>query len=352
MLADLGYWTTVTELNAVTVHGTRTRAWSVSYKPSRSHARTLEDDEYVYKPIRAVRNLGRRSTTVYNVEVAEDHSYVSDFILHNCELYEAVPHQFDMERDGGIFKIKWADLQPGQYRYHHLTVWAMNDMGWRNLCALHARSWSPAYHPTVRGKPLVDRASLEEHSEGLIVGLGCLASRTSAALATQGEEAAYQQAKWAAEVFAGRCFMEVMGNLPEQQALIRGQRRVAQRLGIPVIATNDVHYTLQEHGREHGPHHTLVQSRMFKKAGTEASTDRSDTGFGSWHGSGFWLKSGAEMLATGGLLRDEITRTVEVLAMADFDFNAIPKPAPPVADVLIPSVGDDPAFDAFVAAHT
>ena len=272
--------------------------------------------------------------------------------MMGCELYEAVPHQFDMERDGGIFKIKWADLQPGQYRYHHLTVWAINDMGWRNLCALHARSWSPAYHPTVRGKPLVDRASLEEHSEGLIVGLGCLASRTSAALATQGEEAAYQQAKWAAEVFAGRCFMEVMGNLPEQQALIRGQRRVAQRLGIPVIATNDVHYTLQEHGREHGPHHTLVQSRMFKKAGTEASTDRSDTGFGSWHGSGFWLKSGAEMLATGGLLRDEITRTVEVLAMADFDFNAIPKPAPPVADVLIPSVGDDPAFDAFLAAHT
>lgn len=271
-----------------------------------------------------------------------------------CELYEAVPHEFDVERDSEIFKVKWADMPEGAYRYHHLTVWAMNRTGWENLCALHDRAWSPDFYPTAggRGKPLVDRASLEARSEGLIVGLGCLASKTSAALARDGEDAAFEQGRWAAEVFEGRCFMEIMGNTAEQQALIQGQRRVAKRLGVDVLATNDFHYALEEQGREHGPHHTLVQSRAFKKQDTEKSAERSDDGFGSWYGNGFWLKSGEEMLATGGLRRDEIERSVEVLDMIDFDFSALPKAKPPDASTIVPAVGADPGFDAYVAQNT
>jgi DNA polymerase-3 subunit alpha len=266
------------------------------------------------------------------------------------EAYEAVPHEFDMERDGEIFKIKWADLN-GRDRYYHLTIWVLNEIGWRNLCELHTRAWTRQYNPSQRGKPLLDRASMERHNEGLMIGLSCMASRTSVTLARHNEDAAYEAAKWYVDVFGpDRVVMEIMGNLPEQQSAIRGQRRVANRLGIHVVATNDVHYRDRIDGVENGPHHTLVQARAFKKADTEQATDRADDGFGQWYGSdGFYLKTGEEMLATGGFQIDEITRSCEILDKVDFDFDALPKPKPPIA--AIPEPGEDPAFDAYCAIH-
>lgn len=262
------------------------------------------------------------------------------------EAYEAVPHTFDMERDGEIFKVKWADLGERD-RYYHLTIWVLNLTGWVNLCALHSLSWSSAYNPTQRGKPLVDRASLEQHSEGLMIGLGCMASRTSQILSRSGEDEAYKHAKWYADTFPGRVVMEVMGNLPEQQAIMRSQRRIAQKLGVPVLATNDVHYKLQSEGVKDGPHHILVQARAFKKAETEQSADRSDDGFGQWYGSdGFYLKNGTEMLATG-FLPTEVEQSIAILDQVDFEFDKLPKPDPPIA--AVPEPGDDPAFDAWAA---
>lgn len=98
------------------------------------------------------------------------------------EAYEAVPHTFDMATDGEIFGTKWADLGD-QDRYYHLTLWAMDLTGWHNLCALHTLSYSDAYLPTKRSKPLIDRANLERYNGGLLLGLGCMASRSNVLIA-------------------------------------------------------------------------------------------------------------------------------------------------------------------------
>lgn len=262
--------------------------------------------------------------------------------LTGTEAYEAVPHAFDMERDGEVFKVKWSDLGD-RHRYFHVTLWVVSLAGWRNLVWLHTNSYTTAFHPSQRGKPLIDRASLEAHSEGLAMGLGCIASRSNQALMRGDEDAAYEAARWNAEVFEGRCWMELMGNTPEQVALQRGQRRLAARLGIPVVATNDVHYLDRKDGAEHGSHHTLVKSRRFKKADTEQSGDMSDDGFGSWYGSdGFFLKSAQEMLETGFTPAD-LEQSVALLDRVDFDFDALPKPSPPTPDV--PEHGAAPEFD-------
>lgn len=258
------------------------------------------------------------------------------------EVYEAIPHAWDPERDGHLFKDKYDGNNP---RYHHLTLWAENLEGWRNLCSLHTRSFTKDYKP--KNQPLVDRASLEEFSGGVMVGLGCIASRTNFHLHHDpGTGQAYDSASWYKEVFGDRVYMEVMANLPEQQALLRDQRKLAQRLGVPVIATNDVHYRDQPDGQENGPHHVLVQARMWrKKEGEEKSGDKSDAGYGQWYGTDqFYLKSQAEMLETSGLLPDEVMRTAEVLDRVDFDFyDDRSKPVPPLAPV--PTVGMEPAFD-------
>src|SRR5205823_4445659 len=62
------------------------QSYRANFSPSiePSYRRTLSDDEFVYKP---VRDLLRKSYTgdVYNIQVVEDHSYVTDFAVHNCD---------------------------------------------------------------------------------------------------------------------------------------------------------------------------------------------------------------------------------------------------------------------------
>lgn len=262
------------------------------------------------------------------------------------EAYETIPHTWDRERDIDIVKQKF-DEGP---RYHHLTMWVQDLTGWENLCALHTRSFTYNYKP--RNQPLIDRASLEEFSEGIIIGLGCPQSKMNWTLTHVGVDAAYDAAKWYPEVFGDRVYCEVMGNLPEQQAMIRDQRKLAGKLGVPVIATNDVHYRDQTDGVEHGPHHILVQARAYKrKEKAEQSSDRSDTGYGQYYGtSDFYLKSKQEMLDTGGINKEEIERTIEVLDRIDFDFSALDEPAPPVAPVP-EEEEEDIEFDKFVIAN-
>jgi DNA polymerase-3 subunit alpha len=262
------------------------------------------------------------------------------------EIYEAVPHRWDLERDKGIMKIPFGEGN----RYFHLTVWCQNLTGWQNLCAIHTASYSENYKMPNRNQALVDRYLLEQHNEGLMIGLGCMASRTNQTIMNENVDAAYESAKWYKEVFGDRVYMEVMGNLKEQIALIRPQRQIASRLGIPTIATNDVHYVHQEDGARDAAHHVLVQARMHKKAGTEKSGDRSDAGFGSWYGTDeFYLKSYNDMMATGGIAAPDLAETVALLDRVDFDFNNLAKPSPPVAP--IPEPGEDPEFERFLIEH-
>lgn len=267
------------------------------------------------------------------------------------EAYEAVPHTFDIETDIEIFKVKWADLGDRD-RYYHITLWAFNDVGWRNLCAMHTLSYGATHLPAAgaRSKPLIDRAMLEKHNEGVIIGLGCMASRANVLIARSNGDitAAYEASKWVAEHFQGRAYVEVMGNTTEQVALINPQRKLAAKLGLPTVATNDVHYVNQADGVEHGVHHILVKSRRWKKADVEETNDKSDDGFGQWYGSdGFYMKSFEEMLATGGLQGDEIERSVEILNRNTFDFSSIPEPQPP--HIAAPVPGEDAEFDRWLA---
>lgn len=263
--------------------------------------------------------------------------------LIGMEAYEAVPHTWDPEEHADLFKAKY---DPDNPRYFHLTLWVQNRKGWENLCALHSLSYTKDFKP--KNQPLIDRAHLEQHSEGLMVGLGCIASRFNRTLASDGPAPAYEAAKWYADVFEDRAYVEVMANLPDQQALLRDQRKVAGRLGLPTVATNDVHYVRREDGVEGGPHHLLVQARRWKKkGGEEQSSDKSDAGYGQWYGSdGFYLKSRHEMEQTGGLLVPELDQTLAILDRTDFDFSALGEPTPPSAPV--PEPGEDRSFDKWI----
>jgi DNA polymerase-3 subunit alpha len=262
------------------------------------------------------------------------------------EAYEAnVPWDFDLERDGPVFKGKFDSSLPP--RYFHLTIWVLEEVGWENLCVLHTESFKKHHKP--KNQPLLDRALLAAHSEGLAIGLGCVQSRVNWTLRNGTPEEAYEVGRFYMETFPGRVYGELMGNTSDQIELIRPQRQLFKRLGAPTLGTNDVHYLTQQDGRENGPHHILVQARRWrKKEGAEESTDKSDDGYGQWYGSDeFYLKDESEMLATSGLQPDDVHRSVELLDRVTFDWHEMQKPSPPTAPV--PQPGEDQGFDRWLA---
>lgn len=266
------------------------------------------------------------------------------------EIYEAVPHTWDTDPDGpghALFKGKWT---PGLQRYFHLTLWAMNQEGWENLCALHTQSFTKPYKP--KNQPLIDRASLERHSAGIIVGLGCINSRVNQAwVRGEGDNAAYKAADWYFETFEDRVYVEVMANVAEQVSLLVPQRKLAKRYGRPTVGTNDVHYLERADGVKDGSHHTLIKARKWRSsASAEAeSDDQSDDSFGSWYGSDeYFMKTRAEMVACG-IQASEVDASMEILDRVTFDFDGMPDPKPPAAPV--PEPGQDPEFDAWLALH-
>lgn len=131
---------------------------------------------------------------------------------------------------------------------HHLTVLAMNQVGLGNLYAVVTQSWENfKYKPTTTGEMLA------EHAEGLIVLSGCLGGRlATAVMGGKGEEekttadlkAGARVAAQFREVFGDRYYLEVQAHplLAKQRAYNRAVCRIGARLGIPLVATGDVHY--------------------------------------------------------------------------------------------------------------
>lgn len=133
---------------------------------------------------------------------------------------------------------------------NHLTVLAMDQTGLSNLYSVVTKSWEQEhfkYKPTATGEMLAD------HHEGLIVLSGCLGGRLATEVMGGKGEEDKQQADIAAgarvaaqfrEVFGDRYYLEVQAHplLAKQRAYNRAVCRIGARLGIPLVATGDVHY--------------------------------------------------------------------------------------------------------------
>jgi DNA polymerase III subunit alpha len=127
----------------------------------------------------------------------------------------------------------------GQSNTHHLTVLAKNQTGYRNLCALVTRAYREGFY----FKPRVDKALLEEYSDGLIVLSGCLGSELALHARANNEARVKETAEWYARVFKDNYYLEIQPHqIPEQQLLNEHCIATARSLGIPLVATTDCHY--------------------------------------------------------------------------------------------------------------
>ena len=187
-----------------------------------------------------------------------------------CEVYVAPNSRFDKELTGG------------EDRYHHLVLLAENNTGYANLVKIVSKGFTEGYYY----KPRVDMEVLQQYHEGIIALSACLAGEVPRLIQKGLIEEAKKCALKYKECFGdGNYFLELQDHgIPEQKTVNMALYSMSRELGIPLVATNDVHYTYAD---DVLPHDILLCIQTAKKLSDE---DRM-----RYEGGQYYVKSEDEM---------------------------------------------------------
>ena len=153
--------------------------------------------------------------------------------LLGCELYVAPRDRKQKEA---------ADKSP-----YHITLLAKNETGYRNITQLNSRAHLEGFYY----KPRVDRELLTQYHEGVIALSGCLQGEVPRLLLEGRADEARAAAMWYKETF-GDFYFEIQRHpLPDLEKVNPQLIALGRELDIPLVATNDVHYTLKEDSHTH-----------------------------------------------------------------------------------------------------
>jgi DNA polymerase III subunit alpha len=143
------------------------------------------------------------------------------------------------------------DRSPGEdeEKYRHLTILARSEVGYRNLLRLV----TDAHLEGFWHRPRIDKEILAERAKGLVGFTGCLAGEVCRLLLAGQERKAHDVAATYRDIFgAGNFYVELQDHgLPEQQRVNPLLVKLSRDLGLPLVATNDIHYTERDHARAH-----------------------------------------------------------------------------------------------------
>ena len=154
-----------------------------------------------------------------------------------CEVYVAPHSRFDKEMTGG------------EERYNHLILLAENDIGYHNLIKIVSIGFTEGYYY----RPRVDHEVLEKYHEGLICLSACIAGEIPRQILRGQLQEARETAAWFRDTFGpDNYFLELQDHgIPAQRTVNMELLSISKEMGIPLVATNDVHYTLKEDTDSH-----------------------------------------------------------------------------------------------------
>ncbi len=156
------------------------------------------------------------------------------------EAYMSATSRFDRPARRGRIDDTGGETEGGQKLYHHLTLLAMTNEGYRNLRELSSLAFLEGYYY----KPRVDWELLERHAGGLVATSGCLGGVVLQALLQDEYGRARELGGRLQEIFGRESFfIELQDHgQPEQRRTNPRLVELARDLGAPLLATNDLHY--------------------------------------------------------------------------------------------------------------
>lgn len=127
---------------------------------------------------------------------------------------------------------------------YHLTLLAKNQDGWKNIIRLVTESYLEGFYY----KPRIDKELLEKYKEGIVCLSGCFSGEIPKLVAKGDITQAEETAKWYASLFGEDFYIELQPHSPQlKEPLVI----LARKLGIPFVATEDVHYVKKEDKTAH-----------------------------------------------------------------------------------------------------
>ena len=154
-----------------------------------------------------------------------------------CEIYVSPGSRFDKEK------------QSGEGKYNHLILLAENNQGYQNLMKIVSIGFTEGFYY----KPRVDYEILEKYHEGIIATSACLAGIIPRTLTMGMYDDAVKEAIRLRDIFGeNNFFLELQDHgIAAQKQVNRQLIKMSDETGIPLICTNDVHYTYKEDADAH-----------------------------------------------------------------------------------------------------
>ena len=214
-----------------------------------------------------------------------------------CEVYVSA----------GKYTEKTYNQGNNKWGYYHLVLLAQNNTGYKNLMKLITIGYLDGFYY----KPRIDKELLKKYNEGLIATSGCLAGEVTSFAARGDYESAKKAALEHLEIFNDRFYLELQnhGIREEDQArdiLIK----LSKELNIPLVATNDNHYSVREHSDAHD---ILFCCGMGKF--------KSDQDRHRYEHEQFYIKTADEMYSLFKETPEAIENTVKIAEMCDVDIT-------------------------------
>ena len=204
-----------------------------------------------------------------------------------CEVYVAPSSRFDKEASAT------------DDRYYHLVLLAENNVGYANLSHIVSRGFTEGYYY----KPRVDMELLEKYHEGIIALSACLAGEIPRNILKRENAKAKEAAIRMDRIFGhGNFFLELQDHgIPDQRTVNNTLLALSDELDIPLVATNDCHYTYADDAEAHD---LLLCIQTGKKVGDE---DRL-----RYEGGQYYVKSEEEMRALFPYAKEALDNTQKI----------------------------------------
>ena len=209
-----------------------------------------------------------------------------------CEVYVAPGSRMDREN------VSSDD------RYYHLILLAKNNTGYANLVKIVSTGFTEGFYY----RPRVDREILRQYHEGLICTSACLAGEVARLLVRGFYEEAKEAALTYREIFGeGNFYLEMQDHGLENQKLVnQALLRMSRETGIPLVVTNDCHYTNAE---DADAHDILLCLQTGKKLSDENRL--------RYEGGQYYVKSPEEMAELFPYAQEALENTQKIAERCD-----------------------------------
>ena len=211
-----------------------------------------------------------------------------------CEVYVA---------DRSRFKKEGRQDSSG----YHLVLLCKDEIGYKNLCYMVSESFVNGFYM----RPRVDVDLLREHHEGLVALSGCIGGKVAQMIVAGNMEEAEKEASLMHSIFGDDYYLEIQNHdLEDERKVAYAIRLISKKLGIPMVATNDVHY-LEKSDAD-------MQATLMCIQTNNVIADGRPFGFET---DEFYFKSAKEMQSLFQGFDGACENTVKIAEKCNFDFE-------------------------------